>query len=353
MKLYRVDQGILYKRRKGEDVVVVTNEQEKNRLLRTAHNRFGHFGINGLFYMLQSRCWWPKMYEDVRQFVSTCETCQLFGRGPKLPPTEKSTWAPKIFETIALDFVGPFEETKRGNRFILTAIDEHSRFPFARPCRQRSAEEARSFLLEVVSLVGIPQYVLTDNDTCFTARVFEALCSTLNIQQRFSPAYHPQSNGKVERLNGTLVDGLRKKVAENRVAWDDALHMVLLGVRAHRHESTGTSPYSVVFGKEPTLGLVIEQLESEPSPRRNPIPRCEWRGTKSPLGAYSPGAAVMLKIAAPAKLGALWEGPYLIHRAMGPMTYQLRHASTGQLHRVAHADQIKPYRPRIGEDASR
>ncbi len=72
-----------------------------------------------------------------------------------------------------------------------------------------------------------------------------------------SPAYHPESNGAVERLHRRLKDAIRARTAA--ATWSQKLPFVLLGLRAQPREDTGLSPAEAVFGALNVLPNVLLQ----------------------------------------------------------------------------------------------
>ena len=87
----------------------------------------------------------------------------------------------------------------------------------------------------------------SDRGAQFTSSLWAALCSLLNIQQHNqTTAYHPQSNGMVERFHRCLKDALRARSAAAN--WVDHLPWVLLGLRAAAREDNGSTPAQAVFG---------------------------------------------------------------------------------------------------------
>jgi transposase InsO family protein len=196
------------------------------------------------------------MYNDIKQFVQTCIACQKLGSGPKAEPPGKSEWRPKLFESISMDWITSLPQSKRGNTCLLVAVDEYSRFTWAHPAPESTASKVLKFLMELFGLIGIPRYIKTDNAACFKGGLITNLLRNLGIRRREIPPYHPASNGIVERVNGTLQLALSKKICEvPDIDWEEALPMVLLGIRARRHSTLKTSPFKLVFGREPELGL--------------------------------------------------------------------------------------------------
>jgi hypothetical protein len=84
----------------------------------------------------------------------------------------------------------------------------------------------------------------------------------LHISHRQTTAYHPESNGAVERLHRRLKDALRARAAA--ATWSEELPFVLLGLRAQPREDTGLSPAEAVFGAP--IVLPNEFLQNEEMP---------------------------------------------------------------------------------------
>jgi transposase InsO family protein len=91
-----------------------------------------------------------------------------------------------------------------------------------------------------------PKTITSDCGLQFTSNLWSQLCSMLNIAHRQTTAYHPESNGAVERLHRHLKDALRARAAV--ATWADELPFVLLSLRVQPRKDTGLSPAESVFG---------------------------------------------------------------------------------------------------------
>jgi len=79
--------------------------------------------------------------------------------------------------------------------------------------------------------------------------LFQQVMYQLGIQQFKSSAYHPQSQGTLERFHQTLKNMLRKYCLEEEKEWDEGVHLVFFAARESIQESLGFSPFELVFGR--------------------------------------------------------------------------------------------------------
>jgi hypothetical protein len=75
----------------------------------------------------------------------------------------------------------------------------------------------------IVCLHGVPKKIVSDGGTQFTSRFWERLHGTLDTQLHFRSAYHPQADGRTERVNQILEDMLRACALQNGRSWHKSL----------------------------------------------------------------------------------------------------------------------------------
>ena len=115
-----------------------------------------------------------------------------------------------------------------------------------------------------IARFGVPSVITSDRGAQFTSSLWASLCQLLNITHSTTTAYHPQSNGLVERFHCRLKDALRARTAT--ADWADHIPWVMLGIRSTFREDSGFSPVEVTYGSQLTLpGQFIDDAES-PSP---------------------------------------------------------------------------------------
>jgi len=116
-----------------------------------------------------------------------------------------------------------------GKRYVLTFQDALSKFTLAVPIVQQDAMMiARAFVEEIILKFGIPQTILTDQVSNFMSEVFGNVCKLLKIKKIKFTAYHPQTNGALERTHRLLVENLRCFILEDQINWDNCLPTLLL-----------------------------------------------------------------------------------------------------------------------------
>jgi transposase InsO family protein len=122
-----------------------------------------------------------------------------------------------------------------------------------------AASCAKALTFTWISRIGVPETITSDHGPQFTSNLWFKLCEMLHISHRQTTAYHPESNGAVQRLHRCLKDALRDRVAA--ATWSEELPFVLPGLRAQPREDTGLSPAEAVFGAP--IVLPNEFLQNE------------------------------------------------------------------------------------------
>lgn len=107
------------------------------------------------------------------------------------------------FERLSIDFKGPLPSSTR-HKYLLTVVDEYSRFPFAIPCTDLSAQTVIQPLSQIFSVFGYPTYIHSDRGTSFVSREFETFLHSNNIATSRTIPYNPCGNGQIERYNGII-----------------------------------------------------------------------------------------------------------------------------------------------------
>ncbi|KAK3732350.1 hypothetical protein QZH41_000535 [Actinostola sp. cb2023] len=153
------------------------------------------------------------------------------------------------FKKIAIDIVGELPRTTTGYKYILTIVDYATRYPEAIPLRTTNSKTIADVLVQYFCRVGIPKELVSDQGSNFIGKLMTQLYEQLGIAKIKTSVYHPQANGLVERFNGTLKAMLKKFAGEHVQTWDKYLPYLLFAYREVPTESTGYSPFELLYGR--------------------------------------------------------------------------------------------------------
>ncbi len=128
-------------------------------------------------------------------------------------------------------------------------VDSFSRFVILAPLKEKTARAvAHAIVIKLICEHSAPRVLLSDNGAEFSNVVLAEICQQFGIRKTFTVAYHPASNGLVERSNRKILGILRPLVAGHLGTWEDWIPQVATIINASVCESTGQSPHYIVFG---------------------------------------------------------------------------------------------------------
>ena len=262
---YFMKDGVLYRRAKpSEDThsQLVVPSSLREEVLRQGHDRplAGHMGVQRTLQRVQREFFWPKMGREIRQWCRSCDICQRSAPagGNSRVPLGTMPGADVPFRQVAIDLAGPIKpRSSSGNAYVLCVVDYATRYPEAVPLRNIEAATVAEALFGIYSRVGFPQVAVTDQGSQFTSELYKEMCRLEGIERHTTSPYHPQSNGLVERFNQTFKGILRKLCLEHPKDWDRYLPALLFAYRDVPQESTGFSPFELLYGHSVTSPLTI------------------------------------------------------------------------------------------------
>jgi transposase InsO family protein len=157
--------------------------------------------------------YWPIAVADATRILRTFQGCQFYAKQTHLPAqalqTIPITWP---FAVWGLDLVGPLRKAPGGYTHLLVAIDKFSKWIEVRPLNNIRSEQAVAFFTNITHRFGVPNSIITDNDTQFTGRKFLDFCEDHHIRVDWAAVAHPMTNGQVERANGMILQGLKPRI---------------------------------------------------------------------------------------------------------------------------------------------
>ena len=330
-------------------------QQFRERVLKQYHDENGHMGVDKTYLTCGVKYYWPNMFKQILEYVRACTTCQQRILKAKAPPITETDPPPYPFARVSMDISGPYPRSYSGNRYILSIVDHYSGYPEAYPLPTKSAERiADIFVDELFPRHACPLAVITDNGTENENEVMRKVFTTLNITHITTSFYHPQANAKVERFHRTLHDILAKKLDNDLTSWDVYLNQALAAVRFSVHESTGYSPFYLLYLRDPVLPLdnilkprrrymgedhheiALQQQHLAFSVAQRNMKKEKERYTKNAnknreLVELKPGDPVFLKNhLRRTKLESKWTPYFRVVEKLSPLTYLIRNQLSGK-----------------------
>ena len=164
-------------------------------------------------------------------------------------------------QIVSVDYFGPLPITRNGNKHILLYTDRFSRHiaPYAVTQDERTAEgTARIFMAQYIFLWGCPHALLSDNNGSeFVASLSLAIYKLMRFRKKTTLAFHPKSNGGVERVNHSLAQMLSLVISKQQDDWDEWLPHVVQAYNNSVSAATGLAPNEIHLGRMPRLPMAI------------------------------------------------------------------------------------------------
>ena len=195
---------------------------------------------------------WKGLQKQIGIWAKQCIACQSSKIQTHIrAPLEKFSVPQRWFDHIHVDLVGPLPPSN-GFTHLLTVVDRFSRWPEAIPLNDTTATScAQALASHWIARFGIPIDMSSDRGPQFTSQLWTAIAQLLGTQLHHTTAYHPQSNGLVERFHRHLKSALRARLTSP--SWTQELPWVLLGIRTAPKEDLGCSSAEMVYGAPLTV----------------------------------------------------------------------------------------------------
>lgn len=392
---YYKRQGVLMRKWRPPDALVedewrvyhqiVVPQKYRQSVLSLAHDAplAGHLGVNKTYEKLRQHFYWLKMKQDVVQYCRTCTVCQRVGKPNQTIPKAPLQPVPAFqepFNKVIVDCVGPLPKTRSGNQYLLTIMCAATRYPEAIPLRNITSTAVIKSLIKFFTIFGLPFSVQTDQGSNFMSHIFKQVMAQLGIHHYTSSAYHPQSQGALERFHQTLKTMLRAYCLEYERDWDEGIPLLLFAVRESVQESIGFSPNELVFGhtvrgplkllKERWLAEDTEAEESllkyvsvfrERLTRAGELAKQNlgdaqeemkaWYDKKARQRHFKPGDKVLVLLpVAGHPLQAKYHGPCVVSQKIGELNYVVETPDRKKKKQLCHVNMLKPYYERESKE---
>ena len=264
---YALVDDILYHVEPDKTLRVIPPATDREELFLEVHRGpfGGHLSDAKIHSQLSRHYWWPGMRKDITHWTRGCLTCASRNVGRPVKPLLTPIPVGGPFDRVGVDVL-QLPLSRQGNRYAVVFMDYLTKWPevFAVP-DQTALTIARLLVEQVISRHGVPSQLLSDRGPAFLSNLVQELCAVMGMRKVNTTAYHPQTDGLVERFNRNLTDMLAKTTDKGGQDWDTRLPYVLFAYRCSMQSSTMESPFFLLYGRDPRLPT--ETALTAPIPR--------------------------------------------------------------------------------------
>ncbi|PCH36705.1 ribonuclease H-like protein [Wolfiporia cocos MD-104 SS10] len=257
------EDSLCYRRGK---LIIPRDEELIRKIISSFHDTVsaGHPGTENMYMAIHRSYWWPKMCNDIQQYVKACIKCQRAKpdcskrAAPLNPnPTPAHNW-----ENISINMITGLP-TSKGQDAIIVVVDMKSKDYIAVPTTTKLTSEGwvNIFVDKIYAQHGLPKKVFSDRGPQFVSEFIKDIYHRLGIEGNPSTAFHPQTDGQMEHMNQELEVYLRLFINDTHTNWPDLLPLVAFAYKCHVHSSTGYSPFYLTHGYHPFTGVEASELE--------------------------------------------------------------------------------------------
>lgn len=270
-KAFTISNGIIFKIMQRQQnifsnrICKVVPSQLTQTVIKEFHDKqfAGHCGINKTIKAISKQFWWENMKQEVGDYIKKCNICQKVKGDRSHQYNTSNTAGEKPFQKIAIDYFGPLPMSEKGNVHILVIIDTFTKYVEIYPMKSiLTSELAKVLYYNYILRHGIPDEIISDNGAPFNSEFLQQLNQYLNIKISFTPPNHPSSNGIVERYMKTLRQMILVYAQKGSIVkqWDTNLRLIRFVYNNMIHQSTGFSPFELVYGR---MSKSINQITQE------------------------------------------------------------------------------------------
>jgi len=273
------------------------HEPLTTKVIQTTHDAAvsGHPGRDTTIALVSRQFFWPGCGQDIRKFVRNCGVC---GRTTVWRDKKNAMLRPlpipeRIWQEISMDHITALPESN-GCTNLLVITDRLGKGSILLPVpadRFTAEGTAELFLEHYVGQHWLPRGMVSDRGVQWVNAFWKHACRRLNIQQRLSTAYHPETDGSTERRNQEVERYLRTFTTYMQNDWAKMLPVAQLALNNRPAASTGISPFFLSHGYDITPVELHHEAPENVNPRH---PRAAAEDTVQKLkDAYNWAQAAM------------------------------------------------------------
>ena len=362
----------------GNRLLVCVPKSYKVQVLTRCHDLpagGAHMGRFKTYDRIKRLYYWKNMRDDINRWVNTCKVCQQV-KNPKVSSQRKMEFimAKRPFQIVSIDLMGPFNNTPRGNEYVMSVVDIFTKtaHAFGVPNKE-GVSVARTLCDKVFRHYGVPERIHSDGGGEFANNLMKELKKILGFEKSFTTAYNPSANPHAEKIHHFFRNAIVSYIDSFQQDWDTHLWSISLTYNNVVNPSTGYSPHELNFGRsvrmpgdpknrkedeattyyeDYTKKLDIALRKAYDAVRNLFFEKDNQRKEiKVKETIFEPETQVLLYIPATKpglarKLVRRWVGPFRIKRRITNKVYELKDEKDQVVARKVSVMRLKPYKDR-------
>lgn len=257
---FELRNGVLYRKillREEPHYQLVLPESHRAQAFDGLHSKAGHPGVDRTVDFIHQRYYYPNMMKDIQDRIRSCERCVRRKALPQHAAGMHHLQSRGPMDLICIDFLS-LEPDSSGYENILVVTDHFTKYAQAFPTRNQKTSTVAKILWENVFIhYGFCRVLHSDQGRDFEAKLIKELCKMTNIKKTHCSPYHPLGNSQVERFNRTLLNMLGTLSEDQKRSWRKYVPELVHAYNCSRHDSTGVSPFYMMFGRNARLPVDI------------------------------------------------------------------------------------------------
>ena len=381
-KKYSIKDNLIYKKiNDKEELLIIPDDKDlQDRIIYSEHDDVvkGHPGEFRTLKNIQRKYFWKNMHKSIHNYVKECQICQRTkARHAKSPGLLRQHMIPSgRWTEVTMDFITNLPTTIVGNySSIWTIVCRLTKRIKLLPVKDTTSTKELVLLWEnqYINNHGIPEVIICDRDSRFTAQLWQDMMKFHNTKLKMSCGYRSETAGQAERIHRSIEDYFRCYLTHSHRVWNEYLGLAEFSYNSTYHSTIDMSPFEADIGFIPPMD-VMGILES-----KNVIPidnfltfqqeRLKWAKEKMsdaqaraqkiynqhrPLQEFKIKDKVLVSTKNMAvrhlgtqkvskrKFTARWIGPFEVIKRISYDSYELNMGNI-QLHNVYHTSSLKPY----------
>jgi hypothetical protein len=259
-------------------------------------------------------------------------------------------------------------------------MDKFTKWIEYKPIATLTADRVVTFIYDILHCFGFPNTIITDLGSNFHSHQFWDFYERSSIEVKYILKAHSRANGQVERANGLILDGLKKRLYdENRKKggkWINEISSVIWGLRTQPSKATCQAPLFLIYGFEAILPVDVmwksPRLEMFEEGKADTARHLELDSTEEILCnaflqstrylqgvrryhdrnvqrcSFNVGDIVLRRIQDDTglhKLNSRWEGSFIVHKVTGPGSYRLQYPNGQEVPNSWNIEHLHRFHP--------